>query len=62
MKTHLIDGIALTNLFFMDTKTIIKKKLQKSQLKKNYFHLEEKIKQFNNPSFPTISSTGPNER
>ena len=59
-KTHLIDGIALTRFLLWIKNNYKRKKISEISAQEKLLSFRRKNKNFNNPSFPTISGSGPN--
>ena len=59
-KVHEYDGAALTKFLFWIQKNFKKEKITELTAQKKLLNFKKKFKKFKYPSFPTISSTGPN--
>ena len=59
-KAHEYDGAALTKFLFWIQKNFKKEKITELTAQKKLLNFKKKFKKFQYPSFPTISSTGPN--
>ena len=59
-KIHEYDGAALTKFLFWVQKNFKKEKITEMTAQKKLLNFKKKFKKFKYPSFPTISSTGPN--
>ena len=59
-KIHEYDGAALTKFLFWVQNNFKKKKITELSAQKKLLNFKKKFKKFKFPSFPTISSTGPN--
>ncbi len=59
-KIHEYDGAALTKFIFWVKKNFKKEKITELAAQKKLLEFKKKFKEFNHPSFPTISSTGSN--
>ena len=59
-KIHEYDGAALTKFLFWIQNNFKKKKITELSAQKKLLNFKKKFKKFKFPSFPTISSTGPN--
>ena len=59
-KIHEYDGAALTKFLFWVQTNFEKEKITEMTAQKKLLNFKKKFKKFKCPSFPTISSTGPN--
>jgi len=60
IKSHVLDGVALTKFLFWLKKNYKKKRIHKISAQKKLLEFRKKNKKFRFPSFPTISGSGPN--
>ncbi len=60
IKSHILDGAALTKFLFWLKKNYLKKKIDEISAQKKLFEFRKKNKNFKFSSFPTISGSGPN--
>ncbi len=60
IKSHLIDGLALTKFLFWLKKNYYIKRLSEIDAEKKLLKFRKQNKKFVSPSFPTISAAGPN--
>jgi len=60
IKSHILDGVALTKFLFWLKKNYLKKKIDEISAQKKLFKFRKKNKNFKFSSFPTISGSGPN--
>ena len=60
IKSHIIDGVALTKFIFWLKDNYFKKKITEIDAEKRLLKLRQENKSFKFPSFPTISGSGPN--